>query len=35
MKVFVNPELQVEMLAMVDVISTSEFMPGENEGGGY
>lgn len=37
MQKFVEPEVNVVMFSVEDIITTSdaEFTPGENEGGGY
>lgn len=35
MKKFVEPEVEIVMFAVEDIITTSSFTPGENEGGGY
>lgn len=35
MKKFVEPEIQVAEFIAEDVVTTSVFIPGENEGGGF
>lgn len=35
MKEFFEPEVNVVVFSVEDIITTSGFTPGENEGGGY
>ena len=35
MKEFIEPEVNVVMFSVEDIITASDFTPGENEGGGY